>query len=229
MNNRIIVDTCDNPICSSTETGSQCFCPPTTANVYNTILLICQILFTLEFFIRFCTVWACNTREAQLVSYNWIENHTSIDIPPPFKSFYNFVMKHCPNTIKYVFPHDDYDDDNYLTRKGFKLFAMIEKHFRFFISIRSIVDYIIVIPYWCGFSQPAVADLYGLGYFRVFRLFGIFRLLNFNEENDKYQYATLVLVQTIWRSSPAIAALMATATIFSIFFGSLMYIIEQGR
>lgn len=244
MFTRTEVDSCMHPVCSSAATDHQCFCPPENANVFNIIELVCTSVFTLEFIGRIGTVWACNSREAKLVSYKWLENHTSIDIPPRFKTFYHFLKSYFPKTLNYYFPPRDRDrkrDDTEIRGEhnkpfvlyednGFKFASMIEKYFHFLTSFRSLIDFIIIVPFWITFGLYGFkADILYVGFVPCVRLFYVFRLFNYLTDSDRYEYAGLILIQTITRSGHAILSLMATALAFSIFFGSIMYEIELGK
>ena len=95
-------------------------------------------------------------------------------------------------------------------------------YLHFMFSLRTIIDLLIILPFYIA----PYSDLRGLLYvFRVFRVFRIFSIANKFQNYDKI---IMVLVLTYWSCSPALLVLGICCLTIMIFFGSIMFIIEAG-
>ena len=99
-------------------------------------------------------------------------------------------------------------------------------YFKFLTSLRSIIDIVILIPFYLTL---ATNQNFSVNFLRIFRVFRVFRLLGFLKRFKNLSDVSVVLYQTFLDSGLAIAALLLCVFVFMIFFGSIMYLIEGGR
>lgn len=145
-------------------------------------------------------------RESDLVSLTWRECRTNLSSPPKFRKLYQYLKTPFPwiknsNLAKIVV-------------------IFVEKYFRFLLSIRSIIDLVIILPYWISYSLgSSVGDSSLLC--SVLRFFQIFSLLPKKKETLNQIYVMISL--TCLKSLPAILSMGVVALAMIIFFGGVVF------
>ena len=147
-----------------------------------------------------------HNRESDLVSMTWRECRTVMSSPPNFRKLYQYLQRPFPwiensNTAKIVI-------------------TSVEKYFRFLVSLRSIIDLCIILPYWISYSLGTNAGSSSL-LCSVLRFFQIFNLVPKKRETLNQIYVMISL--TVLKSLPAIFSMGVVALAMVIFFGGILY------
>lgn len=70
-------------------------CAPVGKEVYNHISDGVTIVFIIDYCVRLLTLWACNSRQADLLPMSWYEEHKPSDAPPVYAlhwQYFHFIM-----------------------------------------------------------------------------------------------------------------------------------------
>ena len=95
-------------------------------------------------------------------------------------------------------------------------------------STRTLIDLAIIVPYYTilGLNTTSIASTVCLS-LRVFRVLRLFTLLQ--NSFKRFENMSLVLSLTVYYAGSGMMAITFCTVIFLVFFGSIVYTVEQGE
>ena len=92
-------------------------------------------------------------------------------------------------------------------------------------SSRTVLDLSILLPFYI---QLSISHNNTQIFLRIFKILRIFRIFSITQRFKRFDNIATILILTIYNSYMALFALIFCSIIFMVFFGSLVYLLEQG-
>ena len=97
--------------------------------------------------------------------------------------------------------------------------------YTYIYSSRTLLDLSILLPFYI---QLSILHNNTQIFLRIFKILRIFRIFSITQRFKRFDNIATILILTIYNSYMALFALIFCSIIFMVFFGSLVYLLEQG-
>jgi hypothetical protein len=200
--------------CTSTKPGD---CAPEPREIFKFIEAVCVITFTLEYFIRLCTV---HSVRFALLNEHFIE---AVLTGSNLKQTQNRRSEHQSEDEQPRSIEGSKVTDAEIARHPHKLDGKLKTTFVHVTSGSNVIDLLAILPFWLE-----VFKLQGGGGFlvvlRILRLTRVFRVFKLGKYNDVFT----LFARVIQQSTPALLLMIFFIVIGCCLFGTIMWFAEQG-